>query len=360
MLEIIHPKSSDPFWQNIIESVNMIINVEKIDDNTTWEFQGESQTLEYILLLIGQSLEHAQGKFLCNPLPLLNLIGNLVNTKLAEKTYQTVSQIGILVLLCTHINLPHENAVALVKKLISIPHPKIVTGFVQEVVSCSSFDMIVFPHFIESVSTFNSDVIKALSKICLEKSPLCKNGSDIYTWVKYPIDFGFKCNSCYNFLVNAINQDIDQVLESPDDCINSLICLPHIKHLDVNEIKTTLKNLINNLIIRLKSMDDSQDAGNSVRNLLFCLAVSVESAIHIIKPENVDEVCHTKEIILALSPYLSDHRYICSLRILDVILTIKESEHLLQYDILQIIHNKLEKNLLSTFHEVSFNTFCMY
>lgn len=352
MLDTINPKSSDTFWSTVIQSVTSLFDIQKVNGKSVWKFTSDEESLEYILKIVGQTLEHGQGRFLSNPLPVINLISNLLNSELSENMYKIIAQIGILILLCSHINLPHENSVLFVKKLISIPYSKIVTEFVQEVVSCSSFDMIVFPHFLESISTFDSNIIKALGKICIKKSPLCKNGSDIYTWVKYPIDLGFKSNSCFNFLMQAINQNTSDMLQSPDDCMNALICLPHIKHIDSTEVKSVLKTLISNLINHLQDSHKDSENVDAIKNVLFFLAVSVESAIHLLKPENVDEVCHTQELICALSPFLADNRFVCSLRILDVILTIKESEHLLEFEILQELHKKLEINLLSSYHEV--------
>lgn len=352
MLETINPKLSDTFWSTVIQCVSSLFDIQKIDGKTVWKLSGDEDSLKYILKLVGQALEDGQGKFLSNPLPIINLISNLMSSELSENLYKIITQIGILILLCSHINLPHENSVSFVKKMISIPYPEIVTVFVQEVVSCSSFDMIVFPHFIESITTFDCNIIGALSKICIKKSPLCKNGSDIYTWVKYPIDLGLKSSSSFSYLMAIINEKTSFMLESPDDCLNALICLPHIKNIDSIEVTAVLKNLISNLISQLNYSHQFHDNIAVIKKTLFCLAVSVESAIHLLKPENVDEVCHTREMIKALSPFLSDHQCVCSLRILDVILTIKESEHLLEFEILQELHKKLENNLLSPFHEV--------
>lgn len=356
MLQVINPKSSEVFWSTILSTTTNYLN--RKTDNEDYK------TLEYMLKLVGQALEYSGGSFMINPFPVIVLIIQLLDAELPENIMNVTSKLGVLVLLSKHTNVPHEDAVTIVKKVLQIPHPKIVTNFVQEVITCPSFDIIVLPHFISCVEKIDENIIKVLSKICVTKSPLCKSGIDLYSWVKYPIDFESKTDAYSQKFLNAVGTDVSQILASPDHSICSLICLPHIKNMNIPKAQAALEKLLTNLIKFIEEINGritdenlSTEDTLTLRNALFVLSVTVESAVHTINVASFETLCSKKNLINALLPHACSPSSISALRILDLYLTVRNRQNSLEAGLIQRLSGLMDKNLTSPFHEVSYFIF---
>lgn len=355
-LQTISPKEYTVFW-NCIQTV-----VEEILKNEV-----ENKALEYILRLAGQVIQHDKGKYLINPPQFVLLIVNVICEQFAESVLEICSQIGALLLLSPNISLSQEHAGIIIKVLLlPLPYGKILINFVENVIDYSQFDIHILPPFIKFViqSNFNKEAMKTLTKICLAKSPLSRNGIRLFEWVKYPIDFGKNLPVFMEHFKNTLNREIDKILEDPTELMNMLFCLSHIEKIDVdyciqslNQLITKLLNILTsyNLESRLqenKFQCDVTTSSKCARKVLFILANALESAIHISSCRKMRNICDIDTLLPTILPCASDNNYLAALHILDLYLTAYEQENGLTYPILSLVDSYLKSNISSPFHIV--------
>lgn len=356
-LQTISHKEYPIFWEGVLKFTEEILK----------ENDEESKGLEYILRLAGQVIEHQNGKYLTNPPQFVLLLVKVICEQFAESVLEVCAQIGALLLLSPNISLSQEHAGIIVKVLLPLPYPSILINFVRNVIDYSQFDMHILPPFLNFVyqSGFDNEAMSTLTKICLRKSPLSKNGIKLFEWVKYPIDFG----KCLPFFMehckNVFNEELENIMENPAKLMNVLFCLPHIEKIDVGYCISALSQLIGKLLNVLNSYNiegqpeynrfhcDTTAISRSARQVLFILANAVESAVHISSCKNLKEICDIDQLLPVILPSAADPNYVAALHLLDIYLTAYEQENGLSYSHLSLVDSYLRCNVSSPFHIVS-------
>lgn len=355
-LQTISPKEYTIFWNCVQKVVEDILKDEV-----------ENKGLEFILRLAGQVIQHQNGKYLTNPPQFVLLLVKVICEQTAESVLEVCSQIGALLLLSTNISLAQEHAGIIIKVLLPLPYGKILINFVQNVIDYSQFDMHILPPFINFViqSNFDKEAMSTLTKICLAKSPLSKNGMRLFEWVKYPIDFGKHLTLFMKHFNNTLNDEIEKIVENPATLMNLLFCVPHIENLDVDYCVKSLNQLITKLLDLLSSYNlegqlrenklhcDVTDLSKRARRVLFILAIALESAIHISSCRKMNQICNIDTFLPVILPCAADPNYLAALHLLDLFLTAYEQDNGLTFPFLSLVDSYLKSNVSSPFHIVS-------
>lgn len=363
-LQTISPKEYALFWDCIF----------KFTDEILKDKDDESRGLEYILRLAGQVIEHQNGKYLNNPPQFVLMLIKVICEQTSENVLDVCSQIGAVLLLSPNVSLSQEHASIIVKVLLPLPYPNILINFVQNVVDYSQFDLHILPPFINFIiqSGFDNEAMCALTRICLKKSPLSKNGIKLFEWVKYPVDFGKNLSSFMQYFNSIINDDVENIVESPNKLMNVLFCLPHVEKIDVDYCIKALQFLISKLLNVLATYNlESQHEHNKfhcdttalsrcARRVLFLLTSAMESAIHISSCKKLNEICEIDKLLPIILPCSADPNYLCSLHLLDLYLTAYEHENKLSYPHLLLVDSYLKSNVSSPFHIVRLLTTHIY
>lgn len=357
-LQTIQPKEFVIFWNCILKYTEEILG----DNN------GDSKGLEYILRLAGQIIEHQNGKYLANTTSFILLLIKVICEQHNENVLTVCAQISTLLLLSPNISLSQEHASIIVKVLLPLPFPNILINFVQNVVKYSQFDLHILPQFLNFVvqSGFETEAMCTLNKICISKAPLCKNGINLFEWVKYPLGLGRGLPLFMEHVNNVIDIDnIDEILNNPIRCINVLICLPHVEKLDVdkclNLLSTFIKKTCN--ILSSYNVEILEDYNNkhstntqvskSIRKSLFLLGHAIECAIHVSSCRRLKEICDIENLLVVLLPFAADPNYLAALQIIDLYLTAYDNENALTGPFLSLVDSYLRDNVRSPYHIVS-------
>lgn len=356
-------KEYGTFWSTVMKFTEDVL---KEDDS-------ESKALEYILRLSGQVIEHEKGKYLTSPPQFVLLLIKVICEQPSETIIQVCAQIGAILLLSPNVVLSQEHAGIIVKVLLPLPFPNILTNFVQNVIEYSQFDMHILPPFLKFViqSNFDTETMNTLTSICLKKSPLSMNGIKLFDWVKYPIDFGKHLTNFMQHFDSVLSEDIENHIENPLKLTNILFILPHVEKINVDYCIENLSQLISKLLKSLNSCNldnqlkennfhcDTTPSSRNARKALFMLAVGIESAIHISSCKKLKEICDIQNLLPVLLPCATDPNFLCALHVLDLYLTAYEHENGLTYPYLSLIDSYLRSNITSPFHVVSdFNVLC--
>lgn len=362
-LQHISPKEYSIFWDCIFKYTEGILS-----DNDE-----ESNGLEYILRLAGQVIEYHKGKYLTNPPQLLLLLVKIICEQSNENVLSVCAQIAALLLLSPNVSLSQEHAGIIIKVLLPLPFPNILIDFVQNIVEYSQFDLHILPQFLNFVvqSDFEMEAMNTLAKICMTKAPLSKNGIKLFDWVKYPIDFGKGLPLFMAYLENVMNADnIEQVLVNSDTYMNTILCLPHVEKIDVDQCIKLLSQVIMKLLniltnCNIEGVVNNKDIENVstskfVRHILFLLGNTFESAIHISSCRRLKEICDIGHLLPVVLPCATDPSYLASLNIIDLYLTAYEHENGLTYPFLSLVDSYLKNNIRSPFHSVSAFLICIY
>ncbi|CAG9786026.1 unnamed protein product [Diatraea saccharalis] len=363
-LQTISPKEYTTFWSSVFKFIEGILN----------ENDEESKGLEYILRLAGQVIECKNGKYLTNPSQFVLLLVKVVCEQVSENVLEVCAQIGALLLLSPNISLSQEQAGIIVKVLLPLPYPNILINFVKNIIDYPQFDMHILKPFLNFViqSGFDNEAMCTLTKICLHKSPLSKNGIKLFEWVKYPIDFGNSLSTFMEYCNNVLNDDIENIVEDPTKLMNVLFCLPHVENVNVDYCIVTLSKLTSKILNILTSYNiegqpeqnkyhcDNSALSGCARQVLFILANALESAVHISSCKRMKDICDIDALLPVVLPCAVDPNYLSSLHLLDLYLTAYEQENGLTYPHLSLIDSYLRSNVSSPFHIIRLLTTHIY
>lgn len=356
-LQGISQKEFTIFWLPILKFIE-----ENLIENN-----GHNRSLEYVLRLSGQVIERQNGKFLTDPQHFSVLLVKVICRQTSEDVLEVCAQIGALLLLSSNILLSQEHAGIIIKALVSLPCPKILLNFVDNVIDYSQFDLHILPSFLNFVveSKFSDDAMHALSKICLVKSPLSKNGLRLFEWVKYPLNFGKGLSLVMEYVQNVLSSKIESQIENSEKLMCVLFCLPHIEKLDVEVCIQKIRAIICCLLEMLDSENfeekteerkilyNSNVKAGYARKILFILANAIECVVHISSCKKTKDICDIDKLLPVIVPLAADPNYLAALQLLDLYLTAYEHENGLNYAFLSLLDSYIRPNVSSPFHIVS-------
>lgn len=340
-----------------------------IDDNYNVD-NNENRCLEFVLKLSGQVIEHQKGKFLSNPQQFAIILVKVICEQ-TERVLEVCAQIGALLLLSSSILLSQEHAGIIIKSLVPLPYPKILINFVENVVNYSQFDLHILPPFLNFIvqSNFSNEAMCTLSKICLAKSPLSKNGLKLFEWVKYPINFGKGLPLFMEYAQKVLENDIESHIGNSDELMSVLFSLPHIEKLNIeifikkiSEVISRLFDILDSKHIEankeeIKIQCDNSNTAKYSRKVLLILANAIECVIHISNCKMMKSICDIDKFLPVIVPFAANPNYLAALQLLDIYLTAYEQENGLTYGFLSLIDSYLRPNVSSPFHIVSKPTF---
>ncbi|XP_023019456.2 LOW QUALITY PROTEIN: small subunit processome component 20 homolog [Leptinotarsa decemlineata] len=352
ILAHVHPQKSDLLWSTFVVVLKNLTEKYKIGQGTS-----VIKDIDIILKLVGQSVEYKNGKFLQNPVVLVETLMELLNVCNEEKdALLTITQICILLLVSKNVKISQEQASLLIRKLLSITHKSVFLYFVDNISTYSYFERNVLPNFLRLCvkNQLDSDCFQILTRLVEKKAPLCINGMNLQNWVRYPIDFKENTSFIMNILLSKIKVNSLDLIKSYDDYYKSLVCLPHLTSTYDEEIIEILKN---KLLFFLDMIDQQVDS----KTCLFLINVTVECIIHI--QCNTSHVADfTSNHILPKILHLTTNiAYITALQTLSLIVTSVNGEsNLISYETLMKINNTMQVNFSSPFHEIRLLTTHIY
>lgn len=347
MVYKINFKNSELLWDVLANEINELFNAKLFNSDV-------EKHIDLLLQLCGAALEYRDGKFLNSNQSFIQNFIALDLQKLSQPVILTYCKVIVLLLLSDNVKLSQENASSLTKKIIRLNNEEIFLYFVSNVYGYSGFEALILPNLLKLCVSNKLDdkFLMLLTKIILEKSPLCGNGISLDSWRKYSIDFG---STVLNYEMSKIldmkiaYSDISKLLLEPVPLICSLICLSHMTVAISNELKTKLKQLV---IFLCECVNLEKIQGQQMQLLLFLLQISLETLIHI--ADDVDLVESFEPVIAAVLPLSVNVEYLISLKILDLILTaLRNQENVIQSHTLLKLDKFLQDNFCSPYHEVS-------
>lgn len=349
----INPQRGELLWKNYTTLLQNLFATLKTSES---KCQIET-TIDKLLVLVGETIEHRNGRFLYNPNWFLQEFSKLEVVELSEGVLLTYCKICILLLLSANVKLTQEQASAVTRKILNLDNERVLLYFIENTTSYSSFEAMILPHFLKMCYTSNlsEEHFRVLAVIILKKSPLSCSGINLDSWKKYPIDFINQDinQAIYTLIVSHVKHEtIDSILTCIENVIFSLICLPHLIIKDSGGLEGTLDSMILKICTALK------DELKCIRKLLFLLNIALECRIHI--SNNGLEKINT-EMLDTLMPFVKRQEYISSLKTLDLLLSSqKDSSKIISKDVLLRLHTPLEENFSSPFHELRLLTSHIY
>lgn len=348
LVQNIHPNNMKIYWDTCYNVLNSF-NQNALENDVA---------LRYLLTLIGQTLEHREGKYLADSSAFLKAIGNTLNVnQITEDCLLIVSQIVAAVLLSRNVTLTQLDASIVISRVIKLPFTKIFESFVWNTVNCAQFEMLILPEFLRYIDGkyYSESALELLAKIVLNKSPLCRDGTNLIEKKLYALRF--KTDSAVKRIETAI---LNGSVEVTNELLLAAIVYPHINGKNPQQIARKIAELVNNNLKQLKP-NDNQINNSSIeknRKIIFILSILIETQIHLAnKSQEKPLRPNAQQIIEHILSFChrDDNKYIHALRLLDLIVTSEITQSTVPDFTLQLfaqIHEKLSNNLSSRFSDI--------
>lgn len=336
LVQNIFPQNLDIFWK-----VSFDVLVELSDAAST-----NDTAMRKIFILLEQAIKFRNGKCLCRLSDVIEKLLTLCDADISNDTMLQISQIVAMILLSPNLTVTQLDSSRLTKKILSTPERNIFEHFVWALVNWSQFEVLILPEFLKYFEKYfesESSSFELMTKIILEKSPLCHDGISLDSWKIYRINF--KCEETVRQIKNTI-RGADQ----SDKFIMSLILYPHITGKDAAEPVKCLQNRVEQLLNEIPVCDtQATETANltSLRKNFYKLSTIIETIIHLKQADILDVHAITSKLL----PYCIDDKFTPTLQILDQIFHVQPQEKL-NFALFKSVHFKLESNLSSQSHDV--------
>ncbi|XP_046606050.1 small subunit processome component 20 homolog [Neodiprion virginianus] len=361
LVNSIHPQKSEIFWNVSLRLADLFLeNYEKSSGDTD-ELKTEKENALFLLhSLLLEAVNHRDGRMLVHPNQLINelvkaldFFENKETTVGGDKVIvKGLAKLSGSVLLAQNVKLTQEYSNKLVRKILAIRDIEILLSVVEQLISYSSFETLVLPHFMTySFQTgFNSDILRLFSKIITVKSPLCLNGTKLKEWTRYNLNIrnipGESLNHMQNILT-ALNDNAPT-----EDSLRLLITLPHLS--PVPKIcEETLLEATKNIYGKLKTfVDINSDLKLDLLSFTFLLAI--ESVAHILQPNEFYEYItkHDINLSILIDKYSTVRSILCAVDLcLSHIVDSEIGNNLINIDLFNSLNESLAPLLGSPYHK---------
>lgn len=365
LVQHIAPANMQTFWDacyHVLDQSNVTTKI-----NTS--------AYKKLLLIMGQTLEIKDGKFLTNSNQFVTEMRKVIDIcENSDECLRCISDMVTVLLLSHNVILTQLDASRITKKVLTIPSTEIFESFVWNCVKYTQFEVLILPEFLRYIDSnhFGLSSLELLAKIILYKSPLASDGITLDSKKTYPIRL--RSDKSMQKIISIIvktNTRTDSFLSNPMEFLLALIIYPHIVGADFVEVLDKINDSIEICLNALKSTDkESQNESEHQRiqtqnkRNIFILSILVETQIKLRdQPNTKSESIKTislKRIAEKLVQFSSCeiHRYIHALRLLDLIITFEANQPKetrspdFNEDLFKMIHNELSNNLLSRHHTV--------
>lgn len=362
LLQTISPANMQQYW-DVCFSV-----LEKFISQTEVVFE---TAIHKLLLLIGQTLEARDGKFLTTPTQLVTAMMKVIDTpQISEKCLYCTSQIVAVLLMSKNLIITQLDASRISKKVLSVPSAKIFEAFVWNCVNYSQFEILVLPEFLRYFDgkQCSSNALELLAKILITKSPLSRDGINLPNRKQYHIRLrsAQSLKKIESIILEAVSKE-GELIQEQKDLLLAIIIYPHIIGTDSSAVQTKLTTFIEYCLESLSppAEDENSDAESTCnfnRKIIYFLSLLIEAQIQLADEEAASTVnkVSLKKITKKLLPFcaVKDYSYIQALRLLDLVITFESSKGTstknsqFNIELFTMIHGKLSNNLSSQYHEV--------
>lgn len=342
----IHSKNSELFWNTLTTELKHLFETNASVDSDV------EKHIDFLLQMCGTALEYRQGKFLHSNRNFVESFITLNVEKLSQSALLTYCKVTVLLLLSENIKLTQENASSLTRKIINFNNEEIFLYFIDNIVEYSGFEALILPTLLKLClkNDLDQKYLYVLAKIITQKSPLCSCGINLNMWKKYPVDFGNNKANCEILKIlerNIICSDLQKLITDHSSTLSSLVCLPHIAVSIPENVKENLLEFIIFLCENIKTQESHQ-----FKLLLFLLQVALETLIHASDEKYLLKCC--EPLLDAVLPLSTKVDYLSSLKVLDLLFTaLSNQENIVQMEIFLRLHEVLQNNFCSPYHEVN-------
>lgn len=337
LVQNIYPHNLDVFW-NVSLDVLRELSEATVENDTA---------IRKILILLGQAIKYRNGKCLCRLNEVIEKLFTLCDSDISNETMVQVSQISAVILMSPNLTITQLDSSRLSKKILSTSQKNIFESFVWSLVNWSQFEIIILPEFIKYFENYfenESSSFELMTKIILEKSPLCQDGISLDNWKTYSINL--KNEKTLNRIEHIISGT-----DQSEQYIMSLILYPHIARKDASATVSILERTVYQLLKNIPNSDTVVAKEHvdltSVKRTFYSLSIIIETIIHLDHERTLD----INEITSKLLPYCNEDKCTPALQILDQLLHIQPQEKL-NFSLFETIHCRLASNLSSQSHDV--------
>lgn len=344
----IQAKNSEVFWNTLAIELKELFEANTFNDSNT------EKHIDFLLQLCGTALEYRQGKFFHSNKDFVQSFIGLNVQKKSQPVLLTYCKVTILLLLSENIKLSQENASSLTRKINNLHNEEFFLYFVDNIHKYAGFEALILPNFLKLClrNKLDERYLHLLTKIILQKSPVCGSGINLDSWKKYSIDFSHSTANREMTQVlseNIVCGDVEKLIMDPACVLCSLICLPHIATAIDETLKVKLYQFIDFLC---KNITNTKMEEHHIKLLLFILEVGVETLVHFADEEYL--LKGLEQLTATLLPLARNIEYLLSLKILDLLYSaLTNQEHVVQIQTLLRLNEVLQENFSSPYHEVS-------
>lgn len=328
------------------------------------------------VLLMGQTVETRDGKFLTNPSQFVKeMIKAIDMSENSVECLTCITELVCVLLLAKNVALTQLDAGLITKKVLSTSSAEVFESFIWNCVKYAQFEVLLLPEFLRHFNKhFGLRSLELMARIILSKAPLCGDGITITNRKTYPIRMSSeKCLQRIERILSetAANQEF---FTNPREFLLALVIYPHIVGVEIAPVLKNVHGKIELCLKALKSCDgemlteaDISRIQRENQRIIFILSILVETQIHLrqllaTSTEKVakDDLVSLKVMVEKLLPFSSceNYRYIHALRILDLIITFESSQPKstksseFNADLFKMIHSEISNNLASRYHTV--------
>lgn len=336
----IKAKNTEIFWKTITSTIDKCLTS-----------KNSVKSLDYLLKLLIQMLEHKEGKMLTSLDLLIKLYLKLIQQDIPDFLLPLVSKFGSLLLNSQNIQIPQENASTIIRKSLSSNSEFFKLDFIKNLITYPQFEVMILPSFLTYFkNNLNESTLKFLTEIVIRKAPISHNGSSFSNWNKYNLDFGPYNDPILNYMLDILDKSND----SPT-IFYALICLPHLK-----TSPGSLEKAIDRLKKLLLDINESinQDKGGELK-FLFLVSNILSSLSHMMVEMDFYEFVNENDILMKLLHVVTlEGCTVVVLSILDLILTAARNTEFISMKNLLLLDENLREFFASPFKEVSFLRRC--
>lgn len=276
ILDTIHYQKCDVLWTSFFRVTHKFIE----NCSLFQKSQGREDPMILILRLMFNPVADKGGRMVKDPVTIAKKFAEFVNIfENNTEVLEEVLKLSTNLLLAPGINISQETGSYLVLRILSIPHTELLLTIVEKLIPFTSFESLVLPHLlkINIEPDFRSNVLRLLAKIIKEKAPPSLSGISLQNWRKFNLNVRSESIDG-NFLLKNLNTLED---EPSEDALRVLLILPHLNPLDKDLKSYLLKSLVF-LHEKIIETSDRQE----INKLVFPFLLAVDSAVHILSPDD--------------------------------------------------------------------------
>lgn len=332
-------------------------------------------TCKKFILLMGQTVETRDGKFLTNPSQFVKEAIKAIDLcENDDECLNCITELVTVLLLAKNVALTQLDASLITKKVLKTSSTEVFESFVWNCTKYSQFEILILPEFLRYASKqFGLSVLELMAKIILEKAPLCGDGITINNR-NYSIRMSSE--KCLKRIQQILSEadDCEELFTNPREFLLALIIYPHIVGVEISPVLKNVNGKIELCLKALKSHDGEMLTEADIlriqmenQRIIFILSLLVETQIHLrqLLAKSTEKVAKAdlvslKIMVEKLLPFSSceNYRYIHALRILDLIITFESSKPKgtesseFNVDLFRMIHCEISNNLASRYHTI--------